>query len=154
MDIKNGQMAHNAWPVGHHRYSARSYATMKLTRDLKWYLSSTAFFLVPGGIQMVLFPWLIAVYLMETPIRVGIAQMAGPLPMLFLILFGGWLGDRVDQRRLSVVLVYCMIVPPLLVALLFVADLIVYELLILWVVVVGIQLDPVVTHDSEKVSGS
>jgi len=77
---------------------------MNLTHDLKWYLGSTAFYLVPGGIQAVLFPWLIAVYLQESPIRVGIAQMAGPLPMLFLVLFGGWLGDRVDQRRLSVIL--------------------------------------------------
>ena len=46
-----------------------------------------------------LFPWLIAVYLQESAIRVGIAQMAGPLPMLFFVLFGGWLGDRVDQRK-------------------------------------------------------
>lgn len=111
---------------------------MKYTVELKWYLTSTAFFLVPGGIQQVLFPWLIAVYLQESPTRVGIAQMAGPLPMLFLILFGGWLGDRVDQRRLSLVLVSCMTVPPLLVAMLFMADLVRYELLILWMVMVGV----------------
>jgi MFS family permease len=111
---------------------------MKLTSNLKWYLSSTAFYLVPGGIQSVLFPWLIAVYLMESPIKVGIAQMAGPLPMLFLILFGGWLGDRVDQRRLSVVLSAVMCVPPLLVAGHFYFGEVTYEMLLAWVVLAGV----------------
>ena len=110
---------------------------MKLTHDLKWYLGSTGFYLVPGGIQAVLFPWLIAVYLQESPIRVGIAQMAGPLPMLFLLLFGGWLGDRVDQRKLSVLLVSLMAVPPLIIAGFFYVDMVTYELLLCWVVLAG-----------------
>jgi MFS family permease len=110
---------------------------MNLTHDLKWYLGSTAFYLVPGGIQAVLFPWLIAVYLQESPIKVGIAQMAGPLPMLFLILFGGWLGDRVDQRRLSVILASLLAVPPLIVAVFFYVDIVTYELLLCWVVLAG-----------------
>ena len=110
---------------------------MKLTHDLKWYLGSTAFYLVPGGIQAVLFPWLIAVYLQESPIKVGIAQMAGPLPMLFLVLFGGWLGDRVDQRRLSVILASLLAVPPLSVAVFFYVDIVTYELLLCWVVLAG-----------------
>ena len=110
---------------------------MKLTHELKWYLGSTAFYLVPGGIQAVLFPWLIAVYLQESPIRVGIAQMAGPLPMLFLVLFGGWLGDRVDQRRLSVILASLLAVPPLIVAGFFYADIVTYEILLCWVVLAG-----------------
>jgi MFS family permease len=104
---------------------------------LKWYLGSTAFYLVPGGIQAVLFPWLIAVYLQESAIKVGIAQMAGPLPMLFLVLFGGWLGDRVDQRRLSVILASLLAVPPLIVAVFFYVDIVTYELLLCWVVLAG-----------------
>ena len=110
---------------------------MKLTHDLRWYLGSTAFYLVPGGIQSVLFPWLIAVYLQESPTRVGIAQMAGPLPILFLVLFGGWLGDRVDQRRLSVILVSLLSVPPLIVAGFFYIDRVSYELLLCWVILAG-----------------
>ena len=110
---------------------------MNLTHDLKWYLGSTAFYLVPGGIQAVLFPWLIAVYLQESAIKVGIAQMAGPLPMLFLVLFGGWLGDRVDQRRLSVILASLLAVPPLIVAVFFYVDIVTYELLLCWVVLAG-----------------
>ena len=84
-----------------------------------------------------LFPWLIAVYLQESAFRVGIAQMAGPLPVLFFVLFGGWLGDRVDQRRLSVVLASLLAFPPLIVAGLFYLNLVTYELLLCWVVVVG-----------------
>ena len=83
---------------------------------LRWYLVSTAWFLVPGGIQMVLFPWFVAVYLNESPERVGIAQMAGQLPMVFLILWGGAIGDRLDQRKLLVGLHLAMAVPPLVLA--------------------------------------
>lgn len=107
------------------------------SHDLRWYLGSTALFLLPGGIQAVLFPWLIAVYLQESAIRVGIAQMAGPLPMLFLVLFGGWLGDRVDQRRLSVFLASLLSVPPLIVAAFFYLNEVTFGLLLCWAVVVG-----------------
>ena len=110
---------------------------MQLTTSLKWYVTSTAFFLVPGGIQAVLFPWLIAVYLMESPSRVGLAQMAGPLPVMFLILFGGWLGDRIDQRKLSVVLCSILVFPPLVVAALFSLTEITYWMLITWVILIG-----------------
>lgn len=105
---------------------------------LRWYLTSTAFYLVPGGIQMVLFPWLVAVYLLESPMRLGIAQMAGQLPMLFLLLWGGLLGDRVDQRRLLIFLHMMMVVPPLLMALAVGMDIVVYELLIAWAIMGGI----------------
>ena len=75
-----------------------------MNAPLRWYLTSTASFLLPAGIQMVLFPYLIAVVLHEPAQTVGIAQMAGSLPALFLILFGGVIGDRFDQRRILIVL--------------------------------------------------
>jgi len=104
---------------------------------LRWYLASTAFYLVPGGIQMVLFPFLVAVYLHETPERVGLAQMASQLPMLLLILWGGLLGDRVDQRRLLIFLQLGMMVPPLVMAGLIASGHVIYEYLIAWAVVGG-----------------
>ena len=67
---------------------------------LRWYLASSSCFIVPNGIQQVLYPWLVAVFLMESAERVGFAQMATSLPSLLLILFGGVLGDRYDQRRI------------------------------------------------------
>jgi len=108
-----------------------------MNAGLRWYLTSTACFLVPGGIQMVLFPWLVAVYLHETPARVGLAQMAGQLPMLLLILWGGLVGDRFDQRRLLIGLHLGMMAPPLAMAALVGADLIVYEVLLAWAFIGG-----------------
>ena len=109
-----------------------------MSSDLRAYLASTALFLVSGGIQMVLFPWLVAVYLHETPARVGFAQMAGQLPMVILILWGGLLGDRLDQRRLLIVLSTAMAVPPLVMAALVKADLLRYEVLFAWAMIGGV----------------
>lgn len=105
---------------------------------LRAYLQSTALTLVPGGIQMVLFPWLVAVYLHESPTRVGIAQMAGQLPMLLLILWGGVVGDRIDQRRLLIALNFALSIPPLVMAVLVGAGVVVYEILIVWAMIGGI----------------
>ncbi len=105
---------------------------------LAWYIASTAFFLVPGGIQMVLHPWLVAVYLNESASRLGLLQMAGQLPMVLLILWGGLLGDRVDQRRLLIGLQCAMAVPPLVMAALVQADLLVYGALLAWAFTGGV----------------
>jgi MFS family permease len=104
---------------------------------LRWYLTSTALFLVPGGIQAVLFPWLVAVYLHESPERVGFAQMASQLPMLLLILWGGLVGDRVDQRRLLIYLQIGMMGPPLVMAWLFGSGRLAYEVLLIWALIGG-----------------
>ena len=101
---------------------------------LRWYLVSTAWFLVPGGIQMVLFPWFVAVHLNESPERVGIAQMASQLPMVFLILIGGAVGDRLDQRRLLIGLHLAMAVPPLILAGIVFGGEVTFAYLISWVV--------------------
>lgn len=105
---------------------------------LRWYLTSTAFYLVPGGIQQVLFPWLVVVYLQESAMRVGFAQMAGQLPMLFLLLLGGLLGDRLNQRRLLITLHTVMLLPPILLVLIIRYDQLSYEVLIAWAMVGGI----------------
>ena len=111
---------------------------MSMNTPLRWYLTSSAFALIPGGIQAVLFPWLVAIYLHESPARVGVAQMAGQLPMLGLILVGGLLGDRIDQRRLLIRLHSIMLVPPLLMAVLVAAGLLNFGLLIGWALVGGV----------------
>ncbi|MCP5179921.1 MAG: MFS transporter [Pseudomonadales bacterium] len=108
-----------------------------MTAGLRWYLTSSALFLIPGGVQMVLFPYLVAVYLHESPTRVGIAQMAGQLPMLLLILFGGVVGDRVDQRRLLLFLQTVMMLPPLVIAGLESNGFLTYSVLIAWAIFGG-----------------
>ena len=94
-------------------------------------------FLIPGGIQIVLYPWLVAVMLNESPTRVGIAQMASQLPMLLLILFGGWLGDRLDQRRLLIGLNAMMALPPLAMYFVFELGWFNYTVLFCWALVGG-----------------
>lgn len=79
---------------------------------------------------MVLFPWLVAVLLHEPAQRVGIAQMAGALPALFLILFGGVVGDRFDQRRTLIALHVLGALPPLALAVLIGNGMLSYGLLI------------------------
>ncbi len=109
-----------------------------MSAALRWYLGSAAAFLIPGGIQMVLFPWLVAVLLHESPDRVGLAQMAGALPALFLILFGGVVGDRFDQRRILVALHVCGALPPFVLALLIGNDRLSYGVLVGYALVGGV----------------
>lgn len=108
-----------------------------MTQGLRWYLTSTALFLIPGGIQIVLFPYLVAVHLHESPTRVGLAQMASQLPMLLLLLWGGVVGDRFDQRRLLIALQFGMMLPPLVIAVLASMDSLTYAVLIGWALVGG-----------------
>jgi len=87
---------------------------------------------------MVLFPWLVAVLLHEPAQRVGIAQMSGALPALFLILFGGVIGDRFDQRRILIALHAFGALPPLALALLIGSDRLSYGLMIGYALIGGI----------------
>jgi MFS family permease len=82
----------------------------------RWYLASVATFMIPAGIQMVLVPYLLAIELNQPAARYGLTQMAGQLPMLLFLLFGGWLADRVDGRRLLIALQALAIVVPLILA--------------------------------------
>lgn len=105
---------------------------------LRWYLTSTAAFLIPGGIQMVLFPWLVAVLLHESADRVGLAQMCGSLPALFLILFGGVVGDRFDQRRILMALHVLAALPPFAMAIILGTGDLAYGVLIGYALINGI----------------
>lgn len=68
----------------------------------RWYMAGVASFVIPMGIQTILFPWLIVVELQQGPERLGIAQMSTQIPGLLLILLGGLLADRVDRRSILI----------------------------------------------------
>jgi len=82
----------------------------------RWYLASVATFMVPAGIQMVLLPYLLAIELHQPAARYGVTQMFGQLPMLLFLLFGGWLADRIDPRKILINLHVGAIVMPLALA--------------------------------------
>ncbi len=109
-----------------------------MSSGLRWYLVSTACALVPAGVQLVLFPYLLVVRLEASPARMGLAQMAAQLPMLLLMLFGGLLGDRFEQRRLLVVLHGAMALLPLALAALIRAGQLGYPVLLGWAVASGV----------------
>ncbi len=52
------------------------------------------------GIQSVLFTWLVAMVLNESPVNVGVAQMAFLLPSTLLLLIGGSVADRFGPRSM------------------------------------------------------
>ena len=85
------------------RACTRPLRASTLTRELRAYLLANVGFLVPSGLVTIMFPWLIVVSLHASPERVGIAQMITQLPGLFLLLFAGWVADRVEQRRILII---------------------------------------------------
>jgi MFS family permease len=66
--------------------------------ELNWYNFALITSVAAGGIQGVLFPWLITVHLALPPYWVGVAQMASSLPTLLFVLWGGAIADRVEVR--------------------------------------------------------
>ena len=104
---------------------------------LGWYLTSSSFFVIPLGVGQLLLPWLLAIYLDESATRIGLAQMFAQLPVVLLVLWGGWLGDRVDQRRLLICLTAIISVPPLILAAVFHWGSVSYSIIIIYSIVMG-----------------
>ena len=93
-----------------------SWVMLKSISPGGWYFASVATFMIPAGIQMVLLPYLLAIELRQPADRFGVTLMFGQLPILIFLLFGGWLADRVDPRRLLISLQAIGIAMPLLLA--------------------------------------
>ena len=104
---------------------------------LAWYLVSSASFVIPLGVGQLLLPWLLAIYLEESATRIGLAQMIAQLPVVMLVLWGGWLGDRMDQRRLLIYLTGIMSIPPLVLAAIFYWGSVTYALVVVYSVIMG-----------------
>lgn len=92
---------------------------------------------MPLGVQMVLFPWLVAVVLRMDAFAVGLAQAALMAPGLLFLPLGGLVADRGNARRLLLRYHLFYAVPPLLLAVVLTAGGLSYPLLIAYGVVVG-----------------
>tara|TARA_Y100000385_G_C13095772_1_gene641198 strand:+ start:1952 stop:3184 length:1233 start_codon:yes stop_codon:yes gene_type:complete len=108
-----------------------------LKKQFFWYMAGVTSFVIPMGIQTILFPWLVAVQLQESADRLGIAQMSTQLPGLFLILFGGLLADRFDQRKILIGFHVIAAIPAAGLALLMYLDLLSYWVLIGYALMMG-----------------
>ena len=94
-------------------------------------------FVIPMGIQTVLFPWLIAVELAKSAERLGFAQMSTQLPGLCLILFGGVLADRIDPRKILIAVHCIAALPALALVLLLSAGQLSYAVMICYAILMG-----------------
>jgi MFS family permease len=88
-------------------------------------------------VQVVLYSWLVTVVLGADAEAVGVAQMAGQLPTLLLILWAGSLADRIDPRRILIVAHLLAALPPLALAGVLAADRLVYAGLLAWALAAG-----------------
>jgi MFS family permease len=80
------------------------------------YLAGLATWFVPFGIQMVLFPWLVAVVLRMDAFAVGVAQMALMAPSLLFLPLGGLAADRGNPKKLLLRYHVLYALPPLVLA--------------------------------------
>lgn len=103
-----------------------------------WYLAGVGTFIVPMGIQTILFPWLVVVQLHEGAERLGLAQMCTQLPAIFLILFGGVLADRMDARKILLLGHLLAALPMLGLALALSLDGLSYSILIVYALLMGV----------------
>ena len=101
------------------------------------YLAGLATWFVPLGIQMVLFPWLVAVVLHMDAFAVGVAQAAVMAPSLLFLPLGGLVADRGNARRLLLRYHLIYALPPLALALVLWSDGLSYPLLIAYGVAAG-----------------
>jgi predicted MFS family arabinose efflux permease len=101
------------------------------------YLAGLGSWFVPLGVQMVLFPWLVAVVLRMDAFAVGVAQMAIMAPSLLFLPLGGLAADRGNPRRLLLRYHFLYALPPLVLAGVLAAGELSYALLIAYGLTAG-----------------
>jgi len=101
------------------------------------YLVGLGSWFVPLGIQMVLFPWLVAVVLHMDAFAVGVAQAAVMAPSLLFLPLGGLVADRGNARALLMRYHLLYALPPLALAAVLWSDGLSYPLLIAYGIAAG-----------------
>jgi MFS family permease len=84
--------------------------------DFRWFAGGVGSWFAGWGMNAALFAWLVAGELRASDAWVGIAQSATLWPSLLFLLLGGAVADRVDPRRLLIVLHAVVALPVLLLA--------------------------------------
>ncbi len=104
---------------------------------LTWYMVGQATWFTSLGLQFVLFPYLVAIVLHETPARVGIAQMSLSLPAILFMLLGGATADRGDPRTILFRIHLLAALPPLVLASALNVSFLTFEMLVAYGLVMG-----------------
>jgi MFS family permease len=106
-------------------------------RQFPFYVGSLGAWFVGLGLQMVLFPWLVAVVLQAPAHLVGIAQMALMAPSILFILLGGAVADHNDGRALLIRYHLLSAVPPVALAVLIFAGHLSFEAVVIFGLAMG-----------------
>jgi hypothetical protein len=124
----------NDAPITRQRTKPRA---MLADRESRWYFAGQAAYFASGGVQNMLFAWLVTIALHKPAELVGLAQMASMLPMPLLLLFGGAAADRRDLRIHLIRMQLLMLIPQTMLFGTIAFDLLSYEALIVYVMTVG-----------------
>lgn len=81
------------------------------SRRFRFFLGGVGTGSLLGGLQVVLYPWLVTGVLGESPTRIGLAQMMALLPALLFILIGGAVSERRHPGKLLLSLYLLYILP-------------------------------------------
>lgn len=101
------------------------------------YLTMLTAYFVAFGMQMILFPYLVANVLEVSASEVGIAQVALQIPMLVLLLWGGLVAERLEPRRYLIVLHVIGVAPPAILAAVIALDSLSYPLMLIYGLAMG-----------------
>lgn len=107
-------------------------------RPLHLYLAGTASWFASHGIQGVMFAWLVAIVLRESPQMVGVAQMAMLMPALLFMLIGGSLADHYGGRRTAVLAQALAVVPVLGLLLVLAAERLTFGIMVAYALMMGL----------------
>jgi MFS family permease len=101
-----------------------------------WYLTSSSLWMAGMSLQGFLFTWLLVGILERPADEAGLARSLAEFPPLAVLLLGGLLGDRFDNRAYLGVMHLLMAVPPLLIAAVYLNGALSYW----WVVLFGVLM--------------
>jgi len=93
--------------------SSQKYANKAANYHLSWYNLSNALWMGSFSIQQLLVIWILVGVLEQPPETVGLVQLLIGIPGLVFMLWGGFIGDRVDGRKLLIQTHLLSAIPPL-----------------------------------------
>lgn len=106
--------------------------------QFRYYVASTSFTGFSFAMQMLLVAWLLIGVLNTPPERVGFAQAIIGVPGLFLMLWGGVIGDRVDPRILMTRIYGFAVLPPLVLAAVVIGGYLSFWAVTMWAVAMSV----------------
>lgn len=107
-------------------------------RDMSLFLTASGLWFICVGIQSVFLPWVLISVLHVSPFEFGVAQMCLMLPVLILVIYGGYLADLYPLRGMLALIYLLGTVIALLFALWTYQSRLTYAMLIVYSLLFGV----------------